>query len=226
MTIKFEDYFDSYANRSPWWLERVADSGDTTPGLSEELAADYERVTAQNYPKIFEALRKECEFRGVEMPACYVDSSGETRLGRALPAYYTLLIDKRSDNMFDPDEMRALIAHEVKHLYQGKITTNKLSIAAEYDSDRAAVSSTSYETIKSYVDKSIHMMIEDKVPTRILQSFIRRVHQAFPGLIANSVMVQIDSSHPAPADRMLAMRYHEILSPKEAEHGLRNAGGR
>jgi hypothetical protein len=206
MTPEFKNYLDSYEHRSSAWVERVQRTGNDVPGLDPQREKPYERVTEQNYPKIYKALEEECAFRRVEMPACYVDATGETRLGRALQEDYTLLIDKRSNDMFSDGEMRALMAHELKHLYQGKIETTEQSIAAEYDSDRAAVTSTDYATIKSYVDKAIHMMIDDNVPTGVLRKFVHGVHHTFPGLIAENFMIQIDEYHPSPANRMRAMR--------------------
>jgi len=206
MSQNFSNYFNSYQNRSPQWTERVHKTGNATPGLDAESEKLYERVTEKTYPKLYHALKAECEFRGVDIPACYVDRSGKTRLGRALQEDYTLLIDAKSNGIFNDKEMRALMAHELKHLYQGAIETTQQSIEAEYDSDRAAVGSTDFDTIRSYVDKAIHMMIDEKVPSSVLRKFAHAIHDTFPGAIAQSVIVQIDQWHPSPASRMRAMR--------------------
>lgn len=192
MQDDFSKYFDSYRHRAPSWVAHVQKTGDVSPGLDAEDEKNYTRVTAENYPKIYNALKEECEFRGVEIPACYLDSSGKTRLGQAVQENYTLLIDARTDSVMNEKEMRVLMAHELKHLYQGDIITTEQSILAEYDSDRAVAGSGNYATIKSYVDKAIHIMIDEKVPTPLLRRFMHGIHNAFPGVIAENFNLQTD----------------------------------
>ncbi len=189
--------------------ERVARTGNNAPGFDAERKKLYEPVTEQNYPKIYNALKAECAFRGFEMPACYVDHTGETRLGRAFYEDYTVLIDKKSDEIFNEGEMRALMAHELKHLYQAASQTTQQSKMAEYDSDRAAIGSTDYVTVRSYVDKAIDMMIDEKVPTSILRGFVHGIHHPYPGLIAENFFLPLDRYHASPESRMSAMREAE-----------------
>ena len=205
----FDHYLDSYERRAPSWVQRVQTTGNSVPGLGKKTQAHLERVTSQNYLKIYNALKEEAEFRNVEMPACYVDHSGYTRLGRACREDYTIIVEETSNRVFNEREMRALIAHELKHLYQPDYELPKESVIAEYDSDRAAIDSTDYDTVRSYVDKAIHMMIDETVPLPIFRSMAHKIHSAFPGVIAENFMIKLDKWHPSPADRMKAMRDRE-----------------
>jgi hypothetical protein len=224
MKPDFRSYFDSYQKRSPVWAERVRKKQSDVPGFDAETIkkSGLVEVTPENHPKIYQALKEECEFRGVEMPACYVDHDRRVTLGAAIPEEYTLIIDERSNRIFTQKEMRALVAHELKHLYQAKKETAQESLEAEYDSDRAAVSSTDYKTIRSYVDKAIHMMIDEKVPISILRKFMHGIHDAFPGLIAENFMIPTSRSHPSPASRMSAMRSHADKVQAHPENDLPN----
>ena len=206
----FSSYFGSYARQSPARAVFISETGIKTPGFTEEEAGErrYETVTPVNYPKLYEALKEECEFRGVEMPACYIDHTGGTRLGCAFHARYYILIEPAAYEIFDKKELRALCAHEIKHLYQSPSETPEESRANELDSDRAAVTSTDYATIRSYVHKAIELQISQKLPA-FLQPLALAFHHTFPNFAAEKCFVRIDSSHPSPATRMRAMRICE-----------------
>lgn len=216
----FTTYLNSYEKRSPSWVERVQKTGSATPGFSKENEKLWDvgnsKLSEETNPKTYQALKDECEFRGVEMPACYIDDSGWTVLGRAFSEDYSLLIDSRAEDMFTPNELRALMAHELKHLYQPDFETSKDSHIAEFDSDRAAIESTDYDTIRSYVDKAIGMMIDEKVPIPAFRKLAHKIHETFPGLIAESFTIETDKWHPSSAERMSAMRgYAQELEDKE-----------
>ncbi len=205
MPLEFSKYFDSYENRSPLWVERVRGTGDNTPGIRREEWPSCEQVTQSTHPKMYGALIDECAYRCVELPMLYVDHSGQTRLARALPREYSILVDRRTETVFNQGEARALVAHELKHLYQGEIETVQQSFAAEYDSDRAAVRSTDYLTISMYVHKTIHLMIDDKIPTPAIRKLLHAINNTFRGTVAEVFVFQLDKWHPSPARRMKAM---------------------
>ena len=170
-------------------------------------------LNQQDFPKIWTALREECAFRQILMPSCYIDDSGNTRLGRALQNQNTLFVEPDVEHVFTPKEIRSLVAHEIRHLYQDRNTLNT-SHKREYDSDRAAIESTDYATVLSYVDKAITMMIDKMVPTKILRGFVKAVHETFPGVIAENFYIPLDRWHPSPGSRLYAMRQ----VAKEKEH--------
>ena len=183
-----------------------------------------EPVSQENHPRIYQALKKECEFRGVEIPACYCDPSGRTKLGMGNPYHYTVVIDARCEEIFSDKELRALSAHELKHLYQNTMPPmNKYGIPKagflahikqhEFDSDRAAVSSTDYETIQSFIDKSVHEMIDRLFPT--LTPIRNGLHNLATPNFAERFPLQTSPFHPSPKDRMRAMREYTELSDKE-----------
>lgn len=210
----FTSYFGSYARRSPAWQERVSKNETIVPGYTEEELAKfdaeegmlcYERVNADNYPKIYAALREECEFRNVEMPACYIDHTGGTRLGQAIGARYTVLIQPEIAEDMTEDEAQALVSHEIKHLYQDDSETAEQSRLAELDCDESAVTSTSYKTIQSYVHKAATCMIKDRLP-QPLQGIALAFHRTFPNLAAEFCFLRLDDWHPSPGHRMMAMR--------------------
>ena len=162
-----------------------------------------QEMSEKDYPKISAALREECIFRKIEMPGCYIDDGTFLGYARGNKIY----IQPDVESLFTPKEIRALIAHEVRHLYQNhNVSTLNTSHKREYDSDRAAIESTDYATVLSYVDKAITMMIDRVFPTKILRGFVKAVHETFPGVIAENFYVPLDRYHPSPGSRLYAMR--------------------
>ena len=107
------------------------------------------------------------------------------------------------------DELRAAVAHEVKHLYSGATKSNSDKRKIEKDCDRASIESTSYKTVQSFVDKAMAIMVDKKVPIPMFGQFVRRFNQIFPSAIAENCWIPVDSKHPSPAERMQEMRNHE-----------------
>lgn len=167
------------------------------------------RANADNYPKLYKAVVEECEFRGIPLVPCYIDLTGNTRLGRALSAIHSFLVEENAYNLFSKEELRALAAHEIKHLYQKSPYNEEESRLNEYDCDRSAVESTSYKTIQSYTHKAASMLILDKLPKPIAK-LAHVFHKTFPNFVAENCWVMLlDKWHPSPAHRMKAMREHE-----------------
>lgn len=225
----YRDFFNSYARKSPTREEFVAKTGLIDPGYSEDALEIFEieegkeiyiRANAKNYPKLYEAVQAECKFREIDEPAFYIDHSGVCRLGHAKRSLYAVFIEPDAYEKFDKDELRALVAHEIKHLFQSDETPMDES---EYDADRAAVSSTSYDTIRSYVHKSIELQILQNIPNGLFKSLLLKFHAIFPNFIGENMWVAIDPRetdlfklrirrdhfHPSPASRMRAMRKWE-----------------
>lgn len=223
----FSSYFDSYARKSPLRHEWIAKTGSRTPGLTSLELADsrnadgspaYISVYSANFPKLYRALMAECAFRQIDVPACYIDTGPRCRLGWAEPAREAIFVEKAAYDLMTEQELRALVAHEVKHLYQGAKANAKEAREAEYDCDRAAVSSTDYATIRSYVHKSVTLMIDKKLPA-LLRPLAKAFHQAFPNLLAENFWFRLDSDHPSPAARMSAMKVFErthVPAPQRA----------
>ncbi len=165
----------------------------------------YERVTAANYPKLYEAIREECAFRNVEEPAFYMDHSGKTKLGCAYKEYYAVLIQPETYDVMTKKELRALVAHEIKHLYQPDDVTPKEARAFELDCDRAAVDSTDYSTIRTYVHKAAEMQIREVIPTKPLRGLALAFHNLCPAF-AENFPFRLNKWHPSPRTRMIEMR--------------------
>lgn len=197
-------YFDRYDRKSPL-REAFLQSGDIAEWLSD---SSLEKVTADNYPKLYKAVQAECEFRKTEVPDFYIDKSGDCRLAYARRDAYAVFVEPAAYEVFDEKELRALAAHEIKHLYQGLDCTDNETRQNELDADRAAVESTDYTTIQSYVHKAASLMIDRMVP-KPLQSLAHKFHETFPNFASEYFFVRIDSEHPSPATRMRAMRNQE-----------------
>ena len=175
----FTEYFDSYKRKTPWIaIARRWNGGKDEFGLSEgqstvvDAKGDplYVEVTADNYPKLYQALEEECTFRGIDKPKCYIDKTGNCSLGYAQFATHSIFVQPEAYDAFTKKELRALVAHEVKHFYQGRDLNRDRTLQNEFDSDLAAVDSTDYETIKSYVHKGINLMIDQKVPVQAFRT--------------------------------------------------------
>ena len=150
-------YFDNYAYISPARKAYIKEQGNQQSGYAPETLENMPNltiVTSESHPKLYEAITEECSFRRIEPPAFYIDSASSCRLGYAIPSLYAVHVEKEASNRMNKQELRALVAHEIKHLFQHPSNTPEESCLNEYDSDRAAVTSTDYETIRSYVQKA------------------------------------------------------------------------
>lgn len=213
-----KSFFNSYARISPSRTEYLAEAGAyAQPGYSADYLARQrfsdgspmlDRVTPDNYPKLYAALEEESRFRKVDMPACYIDKSGYCTLAHAIPAHYVIHVQPEAYNMYTQRELRALVAHELKHLYQKDPENDKESRLNEFDSDRAAVESTDYKTIRTYVSKAASLMIKEVVPEK-LQGITSKFYNLMPNIIAENFYIPLDKAHPSPGARMQAMRQHE-----------------
>lgn len=231
MSADFSEYFDSYARVSPGWqayLEVCSKQGiDPVSGyFPNEIPVNQDgfpqliAVTSVNYPKLYEALREECAFRGVDMPACYVDVSGNTRLGRANTDRYLFTVEDKAYEMFSKKELRALCAHELKHLYQPNYDTPEESCLAEYDCDRAAVESVGFGTILTYVAKVGATTLEKNfndfsARSRARLNRVFSLPDSQPQDLTKNLAGQWsvaciaeDDYHPHPAKRLWAMWRH------------------
>ncbi len=216
-----KSYFGSYERKSPKRIEYVTKIGmsESLTGFSdtflkEELDSKnkplYVEVKVDNYPKLYEALTEECEFRGIDRPACYIDKeSKDFTLAYAVPHLEAVFFTPELYEKMNKDELRAAVAHEVKHLYSGIAKSDKEKCEIEKDCDRASIESTSYKTVQSYVDKAMAIMVDKKIPVPIFGQFLRRFNQIFPSAIAENCWIPLDSKHPSPAERMQVMRNHE-----------------
>jgi len=161
---QLDKYFNSYAEKSPARLDFIAQTNFKNAGYTAEFLKENPQlilVDQNNYPTLHEALIEECQYRNIDIPACYIDLHWK-RLGVAYGAHYAIHIQSEVADTFTKNELRALIAHETKHLYQHPSETPEESCLNEYDCDRAAVESTDYETIRSYVHKAMLLQIEQR----------------------------------------------------------------
>lgn len=218
MTVSNDDvqlsaYFNNYNYQSPLRAEYLCNP--ESEQFWFENHSDYTKVTANNYPKLYLAILDECKFRGIETPDCYIDNSGACRLAYADSEAYAIFVEPKAYKSFNQDEMRALVAHEIKHLYQGEPKNNKECRQNEIDADRAAVESTDYTTIRSYVHKAAALMIDEMIPESC-QSLAHKFHETFPNLVSENFWLRIDEQHPSPAARMKAM--HDWENTLQNEH--------
>jgi len=211
---KLSPYFNSHARLSPLRAAFLKNNARREPGYNDTYVANTTApdggpglvpVTANNYPRLYAALKAECTFRGVAMPACYVDRlGGPLYLGMAHPDIYAIRVQEAAYNLFDADELRALIAHELKHMYQGKSETAYGARLNELDADRAAVQSIGYAVIRRYVHK-VAAAQATILPQSLRGAFLK-FHRTFPNLLAEHVWLRTDKHHPSPARRMKEMR--------------------
>lgn len=223
---ELKSFFNSYARISPARTAYLAEpDAYAQPGYSPHYLEGrkfhdgspvFERVNAENYPKLYAALEEECRFRKVDMPACYIDRSGYCSLAYAVPMYYLIHVQPEAYDMYTQRELRALVAHELKHMYQKDSSNDKESRLNEFDSDRAAVESTDYKTIRTYVSKAALLMIKEVVPER-LQGIASRFYNLMPNTIAENFYIPLDKEHPSPGARMRAMRQHEKMLKNTAQ---------
>lgn len=214
--VKFSDYYNSYERASPSWRKRVRKNPNVAPGFSKnslDLKDDqgdpyYYPVTEEKYPVLYKVLKQECDFRKVPMPACYVDFTFSTKLGAAYSKSHTILIDPLVLSLLDEKELHALVAHELKHLYQKSGKNKSEYHAQEYDSDRAAVESTDLRTVKSFIRKGIQHLISERLgPYETVSSFINAMIDTFPFIadfVARNFFIESEH-HPSPGKRIRAM---------------------
>lgn len=157
--IKFSDYFDSYANVSPKRLE--AQNMGLSPGLSVRYAKQHglTRVTSQSHPELHSLVVDECKRRSIglprpiDLPAIYVGTLKDVGGGGAEQRSYSIIFDEGLLDVLNVNEKKYLVAHEIKHLYQGHPNTCDEHHAVEYDSDRAGLESAGPIAVVSYFCK-------------------------------------------------------------------------
>jgi len=216
-----ENYFGSYERKSPARAEFIQemDISENNKGfpnwyiektLNTKNTPRYIEVKKDNYPKLYEALTEECQFRGIDRPACYIDTGTKNfTLAYARPNLEAVFFTPDTYEKMNKGELRAALAHEVKHLYSGVAQSDKENRNIEKDCDRAPIESTDYKTVQSYVDKAMALMVDKKIPIPIFGQFLRRFNQIFPSAIAENCWIPLDSKYPSPAERMQEMRNHE-----------------
>jgi len=216
-----ESYFGSYERKSPERIKYVTETGipENLTGFSDTLLKQevnskgnpyYIEVKEHNYPKLYEALTEECIFRGIDRPACYISTENENfNLAFAIPKLEAIFFTPETYEKMNKIELRAAVAHEVKHLYSGIATSNEENRMVEKDCDRASIQSTSYKTVQSYIHKAVSIMINKKVPIPVFRNLIQQVHESFPNMIAENFWLRLGENHPSPAERMKTMRQHE-----------------
>lgn len=216
-----ESYFGSYERKSPARIEfvqkmEIEESNKGFPDwyiektLNAKKQPRFIEVRANNYPKLHEALTEECQFRAIDHPACYIDTESKNfPLAYARSDIETIFFTPETYEKMNKDELRAAIAHEVKHLYSGVAQSDKEKREIEKDCDRASIESTNYKTVQSYVDKAMAIMVDKKIPIPIFGQFLQRFNKIFPSAIAENCWIPLDSKHPSPAERMQEMRNHE-----------------
>lgn len=215
----YKSYFGSYARKSPGSEEYLQETGFRRDQYDDQMLEDiiketdvieYEIVTKNNYPKLYEAIVEECEFRGIDMPACYIDHTGKTRLGWANQNRYCFFIQKEAYDIFDKTDLRALVSHEIKHLYQASCETPKQSRQHEYDCDRASVESVGYKAIQDYTKKAFPLYVKGSIKNPLLQKLALQFNTKF---VRENFPFRLDKWHPSPYRRMKAMRQWDRESP-------------
>ena len=221
---EFSSYFGSYAHANPVWSEFVEDCETrgkiAWPGYEPEQqeSLGLVEVTSENYPKIYSALVKECEFRDISMPACYVDPTGNTDVGWATRENYTVAINESLHDICTEEELRWLIAHEVKHLFQATSDDLDECKLAEIDADKCAVESTSFQTAESFKHKAEAHSFGKIVgaPFKVVNALLPRfltAHKPFAVHLdrteSGRFKVGFDYGYPTNRQRMRIMREHE-----------------
>lgn len=211
-------YFNNYNRQSPLREEYLRNSQPEPFWFEND--PDYTKVNSENYPKLYKAILDECAFRRIEILDCYIDNSGECRLAYADSEAYAIFVEPKAYEVLNEAELRALAAHEIKHLYQGEPLNSFDYRQNELDADRAAVESTDYETIRSYVHKAAALMIDRIVP-QSYQGIAHKFHETFPNLVSENFWLRLDEQHPSPAARMEAMRdWEKNLQDAHENNGI------
>lgn len=240
--LQLTDYFGKYAHVHPDWVAflrhcesegLIASSGFSPHELEGYLNKSGEpaliQVDETNFPRLYKAARAECGFRGIPLPAIYVDTTGEGSGGRAYADRYAFHIERDLIPFLSDKELRWIVAHEIKHLYQGGSETPEESLEAEDYSDRAAVESTDYETAVSFFQKLAAFKIGYKtgvspdVLNVVLPAFLSS-HFPF-SISANDtdlrrLHIANDPWHRSPYSRMRVMREHsaKLYQERACEH--------
>jgi hypothetical protein len=222
-------YFNSYNRISPARAAFVNGGGWEKAGFSpDELesfknkdgSTEYIEVNQTNFPNLHKAVTDEALMRGIEPPACYIDTSGQTRLGYSIAERYAIFVEEAFYHRCNERELRALVAHETKHLFQKPSANFFESQLNEYDCDTAAVCSTTYSTIQSYVHKGATHVAEKMVHVPILTKLGMKIHEKYPNLLGEWFILNTNRYHPSPASRMWAMR--KATTEQNGSDNLRN----
>ncbi len=231
-----KSYFDRFSRVNPDWdvFVRKCTEKHTIPdpGFKEEYLSTYlneegvralTRVNEHNFPKIYKAAVEVAKSKGVPIPAIYANNTKNFTAGLATRDAYTIEIREGFEDRMTLEEMKWLMTHELKHLYQGDNDTFEESCMQEHDSNRAAVAEVGYKTTLSFFHKYIQFVVEEKMPSGKLKNMILKMHERFPNLAAEHFPFSIDYNesdfarlkivkdkfHPSLRDSMKEMRRHE-----------------
>jgi hypothetical protein len=109
-----------------------------------------------SHHRLHTAVKEVSEHMGIQPPLTYVLwpdvfrwFGGGQEMAYAIPKYGAIAIAHDVEEMATDQQLKALVAHEIKHLYQAPPETVAEYHANELDADRAAVRVTDAETLKS-----------------------------------------------------------------------------
>lgn len=221
-------YFNSYAKVAPQWAKfvheqhakgRPAFSGfdlDET-NIKEDGTPELIEITADNYPQIYRQLHEECDLRDVYAPTCYVDTTGRLSGGQAYPGAYAIAIDDDLQEISSEKELRWLIAHELKHLYQADSDNLDDIKKLEDDADRSGVESVGIDVAKSMLYKMAVVKISNQtgISAKFLDKCLpKSLITGFPFAIdsreteLSKFKIVKDIYHPSFPERLNAMQEH------------------
>lgn len=176
----------------------------------------YIRSDENKYSRLHDATLAVSDKFGIRPPASYIDTQNQTYGEVSIPDESVIVAEDVYEAL-NSDELEALVAHEIKHIYQGLRLTPIGMRWAEYDADRASVAATDSHTTISF-----HRKLDQVRVARIPDANIReklqkesvnvpdgRLYSSFPNEIARAL------THPSHHAREAAInKYGETLAAR------------
>lgn len=213
LTTEFTSYFNSYAKRNPLSLPMFSqESGALTvrgrKRLAQEPLIDMRGAAAK---RLSDALLSECAEHDISIPIMLaVPSDQPDSFATALQDLYSLAFNPTLSRIFSDVELRAMVAHEVKHLYQDTAKTVEERYATEFDADRAMVRAVGYEAAAGFLIKLFAFKdLQQKMPLKKaeLLDFLKhgKHEKTYTPDLVSAYVYDSSDFHPSTGDRLQAL---------------------
>ena len=223
----FKSYFGSYAKISPLRLCKMKAAEDgpeigyngeiieqpDVPYCNPDLFVEMDR---QKHERVYRLLEEECALRGVECPRLFEDVKRTVGVAFNFPGLYAISLSSSELEVSSDAELRSLLAHEVKHLYQDIGSTPEEKRAAELDADRAAVESAGYEANLSFMMRIVESRIEQSSKLWVFKGLVQKLNEMYPRQFAEHYYFDRNENYPSMAQRLREMRRYEAQLNQES----------
>ena len=194
------------------WTEQVM---RRPPGLSKREMKQsgidgrpvYVRATQNEYPRLHQAVEEVAALFQIDVPAAYIQTDNRV-LAMADPAKESIWLAEDIYDALSDSELKAVVAHEMKHIYHPLVIRSSAKKQLEFDADQAAVAATDPQTVINVLHKIERVMVR-RIPDKQERDELDATMDANPDgeLVYNDELAHFLQRylHPTKAERITAV---------------------